>query len=388
MIAGGLLALLLAASGSDELELVPLESPAPPGARYPNLSVCGNEAILSWLEPVDEGFRLGFSRHSRGWRTAVDGPKGADWFINWADFPLVSPGGYLGSEALCLWLQRTAEGKYAYGVRGKIGGGGNWAKSFALHDDDSPVEHGFVSAAPTATGWFVAWLDGREMTREGGAMSLFFRHVRSSVSEDEVVLDARVCDCCQTDIALMGEAVLVAYRDRGSDEVRDISLIRVEGSEVSEPITVHRDGWKIVGCPVNGPALAVDETTVAVAWYTEAERPEVRVAFSEDGGRSFGLPVRIDGGHPLGRVDAVWLRDGSLAVSWLEQKEDGAEWRLERLVDGKPAGSAITIASVPGSREVGFLRMVEKSGGALLAWTEKDGDFAVKTAALRLLGDD
>ena len=74
----------------------------------------------------------------------------------------------------------------------------------------------------------------------------------------------------------------------------------------SGPSIVHADGWRIEGCPVNGPSVAARGAVAVVAWYTAArEEARVWLARSEDGGVTFGDPVRIDEGHPLGRVDVA-----------------------------------------------------------------------------------
>jgi len=74
---------------------------------------------------------------------------------------------------------------------------------------------------------------------------------------EEVLLDDRICDCCDTDAVLdaAGHPVIV-YRDRSGTEVRDISMVRRTGDGWSAPAPVFEDGWTIAGCPVNGPAMA------------------------------------------------------------------------------------------------------------------------------------
>ena len=72
-------------------------------------------------------------------------------------------------------------------------------------------------------------------------------------------------------------------------------------------------------CPVNGPMLALRDTRIAIAWYTAAnETAKVNVAFSDDIGKTFSDPVRIDLSMPMGRVDIEWINDKSVIVSCLE----------------------------------------------------------------------
>ena len=82
---------------------------------------------------------------------------------------------------------------------------------------------------------------------------------------------------------------------------------------------VHADNWEINGCPVNGPAIAARGKNVAVAWFAAKDNaPKTQLAFSKDGGRTFGAPIRIDSGTTLGRVGLTLLADGRALVSWID----------------------------------------------------------------------
>ncbi len=112
-------------------------------------------------------------------------------------------------------------------------------------------------------------------------------------------LDARTCDCCQTDSARTREGLVVVYRDRSETGVRDIALVRQTPTGWSEPVQVARDGWLIDACPVNGPAVDARGDTVVVAWFTAADKPRVRLAFSA--GRRAHVPGPDRGGCRKGR---------------------------------------------------------------------------------------
>jgi hypothetical protein len=191
----------------------------------------------------------------------------------------------------------------------------------------------------------------------------------------ETLVDGRTCDCCQTDAALTSRGVVVVYRDRSAQDVRDIYVTRRTEGGWTEGIPVHRDGWVISGCPVNGPAVDASGDRVAVAWFTGAgDRPRVYVAFSEDAGASFGDPVRVDGGDPSGRVDLSLLPDGRAAVSWLERRgPEGAELRLASVGPGGREGPPVVVAPSSAARASGFPRMVRapwNGSEVVLAWTD------------------
>jgi len=188
---------------------------------------------------------------------------------------------------------------------------------------------------------------------------------------DEEVLDARVCECCQTAAALTSEGVVVVYRDRLEGETRDISIVRrVRGGGWTEPRTVHADGWKIDACPVNGPSVAASGRRVAVAWYTMAGgRPSVRLAFSRDAGASFGGASEVGDGDPVGRVRVMMLDDGSALVGWVEKTKAGAELRARRVWPSGRRGESFTIAPAGAVRSSSFPQMARAGKGIIFSWT-------------------
>ena len=111
----------------------------------------------------------------------------------------------------------------------------------------------------------------------------------------EMPIDLRVCECCPTSAAVTADGPIVAYRNRSDDETRDIYVSRLENGAWTEPRAVHADGWKINACPVNGPMLSARGRDVAIAWFTARDdQPRTFVAFSQDAGRTFGAPIRLD----------------------------------------------------------------------------------------------
>jgi hypothetical protein len=143
------------------------------------------------------------------------------------------------------------------------------------------------------------------------------------------------------------------------------------------------DGWRISGCPVNGPAMAQGNGMLAVAWFTAVPSNRVRVAFSLDGGSSFATPIDVANDKPLGRVDVVVTPNGRALVSWLAQNEDGFSYR-EISPEGW-VGDAIKVASMETRRASGFPKMIETKGELIFAWTDTLGDVPrVRTSTMRL----
>lgn len=367
-----------------------LPSPANTGSAMPNLTVSPDGKIyLSWIERLDGGrASLRFAvREGNGWSAPRVIAEGANWFVNWADFPsLIALKNGRNTMLAAHWLVKSSPETFDYDVHisRSFDGGQTWEKPFIPHRDGVRAEHGFVSLAAASDGELAAvWLDGREMKTggtthdqgHGGGGNMTLRYVRirrNGRLADEAVLDGRVCECCQTAMAMTADGPVVAYRDRSEDrsEIRDISITRLRNGRWTTPRSVAADNWELTGCPVNGPAIAARGRQVAVAWYTAAgNRPRVRLAFSNDSGESFGEPITIDDGNPIGRVDLQLLDDGRAVVCWLEKMADGGKLLLRRVgAVGKP-GSAVTIAPSGTARSNGFPQMVRVGNRLTFAWT-------------------
>ncbi|MFK7846986.1 MAG: exo-alpha-sialidase [Rhodothermales bacterium] len=345
---------------------------------------------LSWItRNADASATLHASQFiNQEWTKKTAIAKGTDWFINWADFPTMAIGD--AEEMAASFLAKSGAGTYAYDVKitTSTDGGTSWNQAFSPHTDGTETEHGFVSLMPWTTNHFMAvWLDGRNTGSGGhdghgrGAMTL--RSALFDVSGNITKaseLDNKTCDCCQTAAVRTGPAsMLVAYRDRSDNEIRDIATVRYEGGVWSAPEIVHADQWQIAGCPVNGPALDSHNNTVAIAWFTAAnDQPRVLLALSHDKGRTFSPPITIDEGAPLGRVSVSMLDNKTAAVSWLEKTEEAAEI-LVRTVKGDTAeplvkSEPVLISSTITSRKSGFPQMTSNDDFAVFAWTDASAD--------------
>ena len=371
----------------------PMQSPAPEGSAQPYLTLTGNgRVLLSWLTPrtvppAVAGQKPG-TVHSlqfaeltgERWsapRTIVEGPR---MIANWADFPsmFVTRGGVMAAH----WLERRGQGRTSYDVKVRTSrdGGRTWSNEVIPHRDGTETEHGFVSFFETPgkdPSLGLVWLDGREMAGHGshgaggGQMTLRTTTVSAKgVAGTEVVIDGRVCDCCQTSAATTDTAVLVAYRDRSDKEIRDIYVSRFENGKWSAGAPVHADNWEINGCPVNGPVIAAKGQSVAVAWFAAKDNaPKTQLAFSKDGGRTFGPPVRIDSGTTLGRVGLTLLADGRALVSWIDNLGASAKVTLRDVSPDGTMGAPVIVSPISGDRTSGFPQVVVSGRKVIAAWT-------------------
>src|SRR5262245_38966751 len=197
----------------------------------------------------------------------------------------------------------------------------------------------------------------------------------------EVLLDGRVCECCQTSAAPTPEGMAVVYRDRSEREVRDISIVRLKNGQWSEPQPLSKDGWEIQGCPVNGPTISSAGQHVAVAWFTAAhDQPRVYAALSADSGVTFGPQILVGDGNPLGRMDIIALASGNAFVSWVERTPGGAEVRARVVRPDGSKASTVVVAESPS----GVPRMKMSGDEVVIAWTDSQNR-KVRTAILRMI---
>ncbi len=372
-----------------------LEVPAGPGSSLPNMT-CGQDkrVYLSWMEPVDGGeIAMRFSVfEADSWSEAREITRGNDFFMNWADFPSLAA---TSSGALMAHWLRSDGTPHGYMAEFSLStdAGETWSPPAILHTDESSAEHGFVSIAPLDEETFAAiWLDGRSMAdplAKQKQTDLYFRTISQSGELGiEQVIDSRVCDCCQTSLIAIDEGqLLAAYRDRDSDEIRDITSISFDGKQWSEAKIVFEDGWLIQGCPVNGPALLDQDGRQSVIWFTGAGEGGGQVKFASRDGTApaFGYPTRLDDGSPIGRVDLASCGNQVLA-SWLEHTESSfAEWRVRPIGPRAEPGPALSLGKVSADRQSGFLRMAPHGNDCLAAWAVTGEEPAIVTARLRVV---
>lgn len=362
-----------------------IASPAAEGAAEPRLITDANgRVLLSWLEPkAGGGHTFRYSTLSGDtWsapRTIAEGPR---FFANWADFPalFVTKSGLMAAH----WLERRGQGRTSYDVKLRTSrdSGRTWSETITPHRDGTETEHGFVSffespGKGSNAGLGLVWLDGREMVGHGdhgaGGGQMTLRAAMVSAQGEagaEALVDGRVCDCCQTAATTTDTGVVVAYRDRTDTEIRDIVVTRFEQGKWSAPTPVHADRWEINGCPVNGPALAAKGQSVAVAWFTAVNNaPKTQLAFSKDGGRTFGAPIRIDSGTTLGRVGLTLLADGRVLVSWIDNVGATAQFMVRAVKADGTLGAPVTVSPISGDRTSGFPQVVVSGNRLIAAWT-------------------
>ena len=377
LTAVGLLAIMSSCTNHQNqfAKITEIDLPAGKSSAEPSLFTDKNGTVyLSWIEQTGKKAFLKFSTLSaEKWSEPTTIDSGSNWFVNWADHPVMAADG--NSNLVAHYLEKSAKSTYAYDVKFRMSAdaGKSWSAPTILHDDGKEAEHGFVSIVPFKDNFFVSWLDGRNtnsmdgMDHEGsGQMTLRGTILtKNGVKENEWELDHRVCDCCQTSVAITENGPVVVYRDRSDDEIRDISVVRWVNGNWTKPALIFPDNWKINGCPVNGPKADALGNNLAIAWFSMAgKKGEVKLVFSDDGGANFKSPIRIDEDSAIGRVDVVMLNNNTAMVSWME----GATIKVRRVNADGNKELPITIASSSETRSSGFPQMTKAGNKLYFAW--------------------
>ncbi|TDT45360.1 hypothetical protein CLV90_2447 [Maribacter spongiicola] len=369
-------------------------SPAGESSALPHLMSNKDVALLSWVEMSNDTVAtMRYSELIDGkWQEAQNIGSGTDWFVNWADYPMITENnGNLWSHV----LKKSTEGTYSYDIKMNVKpkGATDWKTDLELHTDGTPTEHGFVSIVPYNNNIFVNWLDGRNTEEnkagERGAMTLRGGVVSATGKLlEEYELDSSTCDCCQTTSAITDNGPVVIYRDRSDDEIRDISIVRRVKGEWTAPKVIHEDNWQIKGCPVNGPKVDALGNNLVVAWFTGASnKQKVQITFSSDGGAVFSNPVLVAEGAIMGRVDVVWMDEDNAIVSWMEADDKTALFKAMVVNKDGSTSKKQVITEMVDSRKSGFPQMEIVEETLYFAWTEQDGAVTqVRTAKMLVEG--
>ena len=358
-------------------------------SQTPNFFSNNENLYLSWIEKeTAENSETNLLKYAllknNRWQEPQIISKGDKWFVNWADFPTlaVNAQGWMASH----WLAKSNEGTYDYNVNISVSdsGGVNWKMPFIPHTDTLPAEYGFVSMMPQNDKIMAVWLDGRftkdDSAANGGAMTLRTAAFDSAgIISDEMLLDDRICDCCQTDLVQSDLGTFVVYRNRTENEIRDIYFMQKKGKKWSKPKAVFADKWKISGCPVNGPAIASLNKSVAVSWFSAPEgEAKVKVAFFNEKGNAFEPPFIISEHLPLGRVDVVLVNENTAWVSWLETKGDNASIKLAEVDRENGVLWQTDLIDTSAARSSGFPVMEKIGNNIWFTWTKVESQTVKK----------
>ena len=355
--------------------IIEIKNPSLINSSLPRLFSNGEDLLMFWIQNKDSIASLKYSKFNGiNWTAPTEIISGSDWFVNWADFPAIADN---NGSILTNILKKSAEGTYTYDIHLQLYSKqkNTWKNNILLNQDGIKSEHGFVSMLPyNNDSFFVTWLDGRTLVgvpKENEQMTLraAFIDAEGEISND-ILLDDKTCECCNTAATMTSNGPIVAYRDRSDTEIRDISIVRFVNGNWTAPKNVYQDHWEIPGCPVNGPAIDSFNDAVALAWFTaENDNPRIQVSFSENQGETFGLQYRVDNGNAIGRVDVVMIDQNNAVVSWMEP--DGIDTLIQilKVSSNGEKNMPITITKTRSERSSGFPQLEVVGDKLYVAWT-------------------
>ncbi|MBI3664792.1 MAG: hypothetical protein HY236_00965 [Acidobacteria bacterium] len=229
-----------------------------------------------------------------------------------------------GSESVHVaWIGPAGKGAYYTLLES-----GKFLPERNLNEAGSAVD-GTAIAADSRGRVFVLWLDSRlpEDPRSPVANAIFFAR-----SEDNGVTFApseemksgypgRACACCNLAATIDKQGTLwVAFRG-GYEALRDMQLAASRDGRRFTWHEVHKDGWKLVACPMSGADLLVDTTAAlpAVAWMSQGE---VYFRLGDGPRQAAPLPRAGNRNFPLLLANA----SGDRLLAWTEGME--VHWHL------------------------------------------------------------
>jgi len=382
------LSILIACNKPTSIKVLEIENPSQAESGSLSFHKSQDGAILlSWIEEQDSLAQLKYAEFNNDhFEDAELISKGYDWFVNWADFPAMAV--FSNDMKVAHWLQMSGNGTYDYDVRYSLQNKTeHWTDGKVLHEDGISAEHGFVSMEAFDEQILAIWLDGRN-TKTGDVAKIEEHHhkhggeamtLRSAMIDKDgsvsqrLEIDHSVCDCCQTDLAMTRCGMIAVYRDRSQDEIRDIYFSGFNDGQWSKPKPVSKDGWKINGCPVNGPSVAAKNSEIIVAWYTEAEETRsVKLARSSSCVPDFQIPLVIASGDSImGRIDLIIDDHYNAILSWMAESDSEANLHLTKVDKSGKIIFDQVISKMSKSRRSGFPRLaLLKNGKYLVAFRD------------------
>jgi hypothetical protein len=209
-------------------------------------------------------------------------------------------------------------------------------------------------------------------TERAGFSKLYFASLSDTGARP---ITQSVCYCCKTSLVAKGSSVYGVWRHVYPGTQRDIAFTvsRDGGRTFSSPTRVSQDGWKIDGCPENGPAVAVDGADrIHVSWVTppdgKSDTPLGLFYATSTDGRVFAPRLRIPTDGPAAHTQIVARGDSSVILAWDEMTGTKRNVGLARVGPGATDSTMITRVWPAGTVAGGWPVLASSSGGFVVAW--------------------
>jgi hypothetical protein len=164
-----------------------------------------------------------------------------------------------------------------------------WVKAAGVNDIPGSVPEGLMSIdSDENDNFYAVWLD----VRDGKQNKIVFASTSGeadSWSSNKIVYespDKTVCECCKPSIDVMGNQVVLMFRN-WLDGARDFYMTRSTdgGKSFDQPLKLGTGTWKLEGCPMDGGGILLDsQHMIHTAWqrdgnifYAQPSKPEVQI---------------------------------------------------------------------------------------------------------------
>jgi hypothetical protein len=241
-----------------------------------------------------------------------------------------------GIEFYALWEQSREAGGTDLMFARSLKFGRKFDKPIRVTDKTTPSSNGFshLAAAPNGD-IYAVWLDGRDVGTSSapGTLAVYLAKStdKGATFGKNIQVTPSACPCCRPSLAFgaTGE-VFVSWRQVFADNIRDIVVATSldNGASFNKAVRVAFDNWQISGCPDTGAMMHMKGKRLYITWHSEGTVAGIRIAWSDDGGKSFAKPLLasgrvLDTNHPAfslsedGRLLAVFQgRDAAEKEGW------------------------------------------------------------------------
>jgi hypothetical protein len=313
----------------------------------------------------------------------------------------------LGADAIHVVWPSKRDGHSVIRYARSIDGGRSFSPAVSIAGAALTGARGWEAATVTYDGAVHAvWLDGRNADARGAASNhashgsqksppashkhtggsgnmpdrsprqdVFYASFGAGEAPREALLASNVCFCCKTAIVASGDNVYAAWRHIYPGNLRDIAFARSadRGRTFGAPVRLSDDGWRIEGCPDDGPALAADaHGGIHVVWPTlvAGETPRKGIFYASLAGETVTPRLRVDSGdsdpaHPQLAADD----HGTAAVAW-DERANNTRRIVLRAVSGGHAGTPQFFEGAG----VSYPAVAAVQGHWILVWSNQKAD--------------
>lgn len=265
-------------------------------------------------------------------------------------------------------------------------GGQTFAAPVTVHADRQIITHRFESVAFDAQGALhTVWIDKRDLEaapRVGGKPSYRGAAIYRNVSLDGGATfgpDTKVadhsCECCRIALAPGADGSMRAmWRHVFEPNERDhaIAVLDAQGTP-ADIVRATEDGWRIDGCPHQGPALAAARDGFHAVWFGIRQQgpdsvPGVRYARLRADGRPEPDSVQL---IPDARAEHADIQAHGPRVAVVWRSTDGRQTALKAWVstDGGRTFREQLLDRTEGDND--FPRLVRHGDRMVVVWRQR-----------------